>query len=93
MSSRLECFFKDPLKFVPERWIKDHPAYEKTHPYLVLPFGHGPRSCIARRLAEQNLYILLARVGKPKYEIGSLIIPFNFLILVGAAISHRVGGC
>ncbi|XP_057367927.1 cytochrome P450 302a1, mitochondrial-like [Daphnia carinata] len=62
VSCRLECYFKNPLQFVPERWIKGDPAYEKVHPYLVLPFGHGPRACIARRLAEQNLYILLTRL-------------------------------
>ncbi|KAK4028361.1 hypothetical protein OUZ56_017641 [Daphnia magna] len=62
VSCRLEYYFKKPLQFIPERWIKGDPAYEKVHPYLVLPFGHGPRACIARRLAEQNLYILLARL-------------------------------
>ncbi|XP_046450479.1 cytochrome P450 302a1, mitochondrial-like isoform X1 [Daphnia pulex] len=64
VSCKLDRYFKNPLLFVPERWMKGDPAYEKTHPYLVLPFGHGPRACIARRLAEQNLYILLARLVK-----------------------------
>nr|CAH0105835.1 unnamed protein product [Daphnia galeata] len=64
VSCKLECYFKNSLQFIPERWIKGDPEHEKTHPYLVLPFGHGPRACIARRLAEQNMYILLARLVK-----------------------------
>lgn len=34
----------------------------KYNPYLVLPFGHGMRSCIARRLAEQSILIFIIRV-------------------------------
>ena len=67
VSSRLECYFKRPNEFIPERWIKGSAEYEKYHPYLVLPFGHGPRACIARRLAEQNIFILLARVRSFQY--------------------------
>lgn len=68
VSSRLECYFENPHEFIPERWIKGNAAYKKYHPYLVLPFGHGPRACIARRLAEQNIYILLTRLVQ-RFEI------------------------
>lgn len=78
VSCKLDRYFKNPLLFVPERWMKGDPAYEKTHPYLVLPFGHGPRACIARRLAEQNLYILLARVRGQNIKIVTII--FNSLL-------------
>lgn len=62
ISCRLEKYFARPNEFVPERWMKGSPLQVKDNPFLVLPFGHGPRSCIARRLAEQHLLTLLLRV-------------------------------
>lgn len=65
ISCRLEKYFADPLKFCPERWLKTD-SKSNINPFLVLPFGHGMRSCIARRFAEQNILIFLLRVS---YEI------------------------
>lgn len=62
ISCRLEEYFSKPDEFYPERWLKDDVDYKPVHPFLVLPFGHGPRSCIARRLAEQNLLMFLIKV-------------------------------
>ncbi|KAF6198655.1 hypothetical protein GE061_008407 [Apolygus lucorum] len=59
---RQSQYFQDPLKFKPDRWIKGSPTYNQVSPYLILPFSHGPRTCIARRLAEQNLLTLLIKV-------------------------------
>lgn len=65
---RLPEYFDEPNSFIPERWLRDgndeiNKTREKSvNPYMVLPFGHGPRSCIARRFAEQNLQVLLLRV-------------------------------
>jgi hypothetical protein len=63
VSCRQVEYFNNPNKFQPERWIKDHPSYKQVNPYLVLPFGHGPRTCIARRLAEQNMHTLILKVS------------------------------
>ncbi|KAH0952125.1 hypothetical protein HN011_010875 [Eciton burchellii] len=68
---RLPEYFDEPNSFVPERWLRDNDIRENmgqttkqksVHPYLVLPFGHGPRSCIARRFAEQNMQVVLLRM-------------------------------
>lgn len=64
ISCRLEKHFDNPEKFSPERWLKSTDKLSKSNinPYLVLPFGHGMRSCIARRFAEQNMLVFLLRV-------------------------------
>ncbi|XP_050682280.1 cytochrome P450 302a1, mitochondrial isoform X2 [Leptidea sinapis] len=61
-ASRLPKYVRDPLKFKPERWIRDSEYFENLHPFLSLPFGFGPRSCIAKHLAEQNICITIMRL-------------------------------
>ncbi|XP_047479347.1 cytochrome P450 302a1, mitochondrial-like isoform X1 [Penaeus chinensis] len=58
ISCRLPEYFPDPEAFIPERWF----AKGKINPFLVLPFGHGPRACIGRRMAEQNMYTVIIRL-------------------------------
>lgn len=55
-----EEFFKDPEKYVPQRWLRK--TEDKIHPYAFLPFGHGPRQCIGRRVAELEMYIYLIKL-------------------------------
>ncbi|XP_018407711.1 PREDICTED: cytochrome P450 302a1, mitochondrial-like [Cyphomyrmex costatus] len=65
---RLPEYFDEPNLFRSERWLRDNNDgvnkwREKfVNPYTVLPFGYGPRSCIARRFAEQNLQVILLRI-------------------------------
>ncbi|KOC60707.1 Cytochrome P450 302a1, mitochondrial [Habropoda laboriosa] len=66
---RLSEYFNEPDSFIPERWLRDNSdnsnkinSGKSIHPYVLLPFGHGPRSCIARRFAEQNMQVLLLRI-------------------------------
>ncbi|KAL6261454.1 hypothetical protein P5V15_006546 [Pogonomyrmex californicus] len=65
--SRLPEYFNEPDSFIPERWLRNNDRINKLgekpiDPYIVLPFGHGPRSCIARRFAEQNMQVVLLRI-------------------------------
>uniref|UniRef100_A0A8D8VTC2 Cytochrome P450 302a1, mitochondrial n=1 Tax=Cacopsylla melanoneura TaxID=428564 RepID=A0A8D8VTC2_9HEMI len=64
VSCRLPEYFPEPDTFVPERWFREDQTVDKksVSPYLVLPFGHGPRTCIARRSAEQNLQVLIMKL-------------------------------
>ncbi|XP_076242279.1 cytochrome P450 302a1, mitochondrial [Calliopsis andreniformis] len=67
ITCRLPEHFSEPDLFKPERWIRENSENKlgggkSVHPYVVLPFGHGPRSCIARRFAEQNMQVLLLQL-------------------------------
>ena len=61
-------YFPRASEFLPERWDRGRP-YGDIHPYAALPFGHGKRLCVGKRLAEQELYTLLIRV-----KIGKLLL-------------------
>lgn len=55
-------------KFSPERWLKTsedaskQSCPHKIHPFVVLPFGYGRRTCLGKRFAMAELQIILAKV-------------------------------
>lgn len=61
VASSLAENFEDPQEFRPERWLRGTER-PKVNPYVVLPFGHGPRSCIGRRIAESEIYVIIVRL-------------------------------
>jgi len=63
MLSNLEKYYPQADKFIPERWIKEDPQYNKAHPFVTMPFGFGPRMCIGRRFAELEIETLVTKVS------------------------------
>ena len=87
VTSRLKQFFpsENPDEFSPDRWMRrtDDAVSLKPHSHLSLPFGHGKRACIGRRMAEQSIHVLMFRffqmykiewVGKENLDCKSLLI-------------------
>ncbi|XP_033732089.1 probable cytochrome P450 CYP44 [Pecten maximus] len=55
-------YFDDPMEFRPERWLRGSKYFRNHHPFIVIPFSHGPRMCIGRRIAEQDMYVMMAKL-------------------------------
>uniref|UniRef100_T1J337 Cytochrome P450 n=1 Tax=Strigamia maritima TaxID=126957 RepID=T1J337_STRMM len=54
-------YFEQPDQFLPERWLPGSTTTTTAPPHASLPFGSGTRSCIGRRIAETQMYLLLAQ--------------------------------
>ena len=51
--------FPDPFKFRPERWLEDgqdNGLRRSNMESSLIPFGVGPRACIGKNLAQQQMY-------------------------------------
>lgn len=61
---RLEEFWPEPRKCIPERWIV--PEGDPLHPYkgAFRPFELGPRNCIGQEMAMLELRIILAMTAR-----------------------------
>uniref|UniRef100_A0A0A1WKR6 Probable cytochrome P450 12b2, mitochondrial n=1 Tax=Zeugodacus cucurbitae TaxID=28588 RepID=A0A0A1WKR6_ZEUCU len=61
-----DTYFERSNEFLPERWVKAAkatcPVSQKHNPFVYLPFGFGPRTCIGKRLAELEMETLLVRL-------------------------------
>ncbi|XP_063704284.1 cytochrome P450 6d3-like [Culicoides brevitarsis] len=74
-------YFAEPEKFIPERFKKGEETYNKD---AYMPFGDGPRQCIAVRMG-----MVVAKVAVVK-----LLTKFNFETVDGKPIefdTHAVG--
>lgn len=77
-------YFTDPNVFAPERWLRDGEQTAKNvHPYVLLPFGHGPRMCAGRRFAEQDMWVAIARLlqhFRIEYRHGEMAQTYRLLL-------------
>ncbi|KAH8307118.1 hypothetical protein KR044_005160, partial [Drosophila immigrans] len=63
--SNSDEYFPHSEHFMPERWLKQDsacPEARSRNPFVYLPFGFGPRTCIGKRIAELEMETLLARL-------------------------------
>ncbi|XP_055923240.1 probable cytochrome P450 6d4 [Eupeodes corollae] len=60
-------YFPDPMKYDPERFLEETKNY---NPIAYMPFGEGPRHCIAQRMGTVNVKVALAKVLM-SYEIAA----------------------
>lgn len=60
--------YPDPFSFKPERWL-DNPTTEMQRDFI--PFGLGPRQCIARNLATQELFLAVRAIAREKVLDGA----------------------
>lgn len=69
-SGRNDRYFYNAEQFLPERWSRHASSNDNMvmNHFASLPFGHGRRSCIGRRLAEAQIYILLFR-ALPRFTL------------------------
>ncbi|XP_044763822.1 uncharacterized protein LOC123320538 [Coccinella septempunctata] len=66
---RSELYWKDPLKFDPDRFSSEEIA--KRHPYTFIPFSAGLRGCIGYRYALMMMKVILSKiVRKFKFKTG-----------------------
>lgn len=68
-----EQYFSKPKEFIPERWLRGEEYYAKhIDPFVYLPFGFGPRSCVGKRIVDLEMEITMANL------VRNFIIEFNY---------------
>lgn len=62
--------FEDPLSFNPERWSSSREEGQRGDRtgFRSLAFGFGARQCVGRRIAENELQLLLMHVSDSRQE-------------------------
>ncbi|CAG9762257.1 unnamed protein product [Ceutorhynchus assimilis] len=77
LASLREEYFEDAKKFKPERWFAGAvtPLAQNLQNFASMPFGHGPKSCQARELAELQIGLVISKVLKRfvvEYNYGTI---------------------
>lgn len=82
VTHRLPDLFKDPCRFIPERFDPEHG--EAHPPHAFIPFGAGPRICIGGSFATLEGKLLLATILQrfdPRLAPGHPVYPQPLIVL------------
>lgn len=82
---RMDKFFKDPLKFDPDRF---HPDAPKPY-YCYYPFALGPRACLGQKFAQMEAKVVMAKLLQ-RFEF-SLVPGQSFDILDTGTLRPKSG--
>ena len=87
--------FTQAKEFLPERWLPGHAYHmqaKQNQAKLVLPFGYGKRICPGKRLAEQELNIITAKLFQNfKVELTEVLeLEFNFLLTPAGSVPLKL---
>ena len=83
VACRQDANFTQANEFIPERWISEERDPTWNHqPGLVMPFGCGKRICPGKRLAEQEIHIVAAKIFKSftMQPLDPIEVEFNWLM-------------
>ncbi|XP_063590783.1 probable cytochrome P450 301a1, mitochondrial [Penaeus indicus] len=86
-----ESVFPRAKEFLPERFLRGSPL-APSHPYAFLPFSFGPRMCIGRRVAYQEIMCLLIRVLS-EFTVGYEHEDIHLVNKLGYGPSHPLRFC
>ncbi|ORX89582.1 cytochrome P450 [Basidiobolus meristosporus CBS 931.73] len=64
----------DPFKFNPDQWLGQSESQTRTMHQLGFTFGHGPRVCPGRHLAESELVVLITFISA-NFQLSLIDIP------------------
>lgn len=87
--SKSDHYFAEPHLFKPKRWLRGNKTNspELDH-FASMPFGHGVRMCIGRRLAEQKIYVILMKVKYTKQSMTSIYFSLSLKLLKSYRIEY-----
>ena len=80
-----------PEKFDPDRFRGDTEDFRDRHPYQFLPFGAGPRNCIAMKFALMEVKIALVKILKKYKFVQSPETQVPLALHTGVMLSPRNG--
>ena len=65
--------FDDPLKYKPERWLRDDSHKSPYHAFATLPFGFGTRMCLGKYIhadckVTTNVYLSVPKMTEKLEE-------------------------
>ncbi|XP_029832448.2 cytochrome P450 4V2 [Ixodes scapularis] len=81
-------YFKDPEKFMPERFLSDE--IRTRHPFSYIPFSGGSKNCIGQKFAMLEMKLLMAKVLRECRIVSSE--PLENLDVAYEVIVKDIGG-